>query len=84
VNVLVLLRATYPHTFLPLDGSLIGYLPGMVSDDGKEGVFGDLIWVSCHFASLLPLPAAAFPSSGSPELTVYSYTQMQDFARSPH
>jgi hypothetical protein len=52
-----------------------------MSVDEEEVVFGDLSWVSFQFASLIPKLAATFPSPGSPELTVYTYTQQQAFAR---
>jgi hypothetical protein len=58
---------TPPHfvieSFSPLDGSLTGIYLWSVTDVGEKGVFGDLNWVSCQFASLMPSSVAAFPSS---------------------
>jgi hypothetical protein len=47
-------------------------------------MFGALSWVHCQFATLMPSPLAAFPSSSSAELTAYSYARRKAFARCCH
>jgi hypothetical protein len=57
---------------------------GVVFNDGEERVLGSLSCLSYQFASLMSSPVANFPSSGSPELTIYIHTQRQDFSRCSH
>jgi hypothetical protein len=72
------------ESFHPLDGSLIGYLAleWWLMMRGRRGVWRSKLGLL--FASLMLSPVANLPSSGSPELAVYSYVQRQAFARWPH